>query len=216
MAGEDAGGSRTTRARPEKGEAGCRAGRKPEAAALREPTRTKRDAARGRFEWDGTYGEEHLAVADVDAWPNGRVRASSRGRLALDAPLNTYPVVRRASGAYSLESGPPATRQAAGEYSTRTCCRGAPDATLLMREERRCRVFMAGSCAKPGGSWQRASRFPPGARCHGPRVAACPAVGSQARRRVHNARRALRSAKHVVLATVYGGQHGSPRRSRGG
>jgi hypothetical protein len=27
--------------------------------------------------------------------------------------------------------------------------------------------FMAGQCAKPGGSWQRASRFPPGARCHG-------------------------------------------------
>ncbi len=31
--------------------------------------------------------------------------------------------------------------------------------------------FMAGQCAKPGGSWQRASRFPPGARCHGPRLA---------------------------------------------
>jgi hypothetical protein len=50
-------------------------------------------------------------IGGVDALSNGLARASSPGGLALDAPLNTYPVVRRASGTYSVASGPPATRR---------------------------------------------------------------------------------------------------------
>jgi hypothetical protein len=138
--------------------------------------RADEDEARrrqGRLEWDGAYGGEHwslLVVACVDAWPDEQVRAFRPRRLALDAPLNTYPVARQASGAYSLESGPPATRRRQASNSTWTCCGGAPEATLLLPRGETMPCLMAGKCAKPGGSWQRASRFPPGARCHEPRA----------------------------------------------
>ena len=97
--------------------------------------RADEDEARrrqGRLEWDGAHGGEHGLISDMDAWPDGRVRASRRGGLALDAPLNTYPVARSVSGAYSVESGPPATRRRQASNSTGTCCRGAPGATLLL------------------------------------------------------------------------------------